>query len=874
MARPAFRLVEQLFHQAAARDPADRPAFLDAACAGDGALRAAVEELLKYDDAAQSTGSFLVNPLAGAAAVSTTDPTTHADGGPVVAAAAELPAIPGYDLLEELGRGGMGVVYKARQTSLNRLVAVKMLLPDWVVSPAQLARFRTEAETLARLHHPNVVPIYDVGEVEGRPYFTMAYVGGPNLGRFLDGRPQDPAASARLVEVLARAVSAVHQCGIIHRDLKPGNVLLAPRDAEPAAGRRPCLDEYDPRITDFGLAKDLAGGARLTVSGTAVGTPCYMAPEQARGDSRQVGPAADIYSLGSILYEMLTGHPPFAGTTPLQTLAQLMHDDPLPPSRLRPGLPRDLATICLKCLEKSPRRRYASALALAEDLRRFVAGEPVRARPVGAFGRAARWCRRQPLAASFLGLSVGLALAFAVTVLVYDIRLSDALAQVEAQNEDRRRQLVHLNVTIGIHESERGDHFTAILRFAEALNLDRGDAGREGAHRERIATALRQCPRLVGLLAPDKPLVCAQLDEAGGEVAVANDDQTLAVWDAATFKPAGTPLHVDSAAVGGAVSPESQLLACLGAKGTVTVSDLKAATSRRLAEGGGPVRRVVFLDKGRSLLTVHADSSIRVHNLTAAGLGVVAHACGGPCAPPAVSEGERWLFTSGTDRIGHLWDAAQGKETASFPIRNVVTLAAVSKDGRRVAVVSPDNVLRAWDVAAARFLDGAVNLPKAVRHMAFSSDGKSVVTAGNETEAQVWDVRTGALRATSPAHEGPIRLARFSPDGRLVVTADDVSGARVWNAATGEAVTPPLRHGLPLAAVAFSAGGKRLTTAGAGGTVCVWELSGGMEAPGPAEELAELARLLAGARIGEDQAEVRLDAARLKAAWERMRSAR
>jgi WD40 repeat protein len=177
-------------------------------------------------------------------------------------------------------------------------------------------------------------------------------------------------------------------------------------------------------------------------------------------------------------------------------------------------------------------------------------------------------------------------------------------------------------------------------------------------------------------------------------------------------------------------------------------------------------------------------------------------------------------------------------------------------------------------VAAARPLDAKVSLPKAVRHVAFSPDGNSVVTAGNETEAQVWDVRTGALRATSPAHEGPIRLARFSPDGRLVVTADEVSGARVWNAATGEAVTPPLRHGLPLAAAAFSADGKRLTTAGAGGTVCVWELSGGMEAPGSVEELAELARLLAGARIDEDQAEVRLDAARLKAAWEHLRSAR
>jgi hypothetical protein len=879
MARPAFRLVEQLFHQAAARDPAQRSAFLDEACAGDTELRAAVEELLKFDDAAKNTDSFLANPLVHAVEATASEQATQSQDLPESAAATAPPSIPGYEVLEEVGRGGMGVVYKANQTSLNRLVALKMLLPAWLVSPTQLARFRTEAETLARLHHPNVVPIYDVGEAEGRPYFTMAYVGGPNLGKFLDCRPQDPAASARLVEVLARAVHAVHQCGIIHRDLKPANVLLALPDGQVADGYRPSLEDYDPRITDFGLAKDLAAGAGLTLSGTVMGTPCYMAPEQARGHGRPIGPAADVYSLGSILYEMLTGRPPFAVTTPAQIIAQLLHEDPLPPSRLRPGLPRDLVTICLKCLEKSPRQRYPSALALAEDLRRFLDGKPVQARPVGAFGRAARWCRRQPLAASFLGLSVGLALALLVTALVYDVKLSNALAevetqkaQVESQNEDRRKQLVHLNVVIGIREWQRGERFAAILRFVEALDRDQGDADRETPHRTRIAEALKECPRLVGLLAPDKPLVCAHLDGAGGQVVEVHEGGNLEVWDVGAGKPVGTSVRHESAAAGGAVSPDGQRLAGIAKNGTVTICDLRTATSRRLPIGG-PVRSVAFLNSERSLLTVHADSGIRLYDLTAADPAILLEVPAGPSAPPAISEDGRWLFTADAKHVGRLWDAAEGRVTASFPMGKAVTLAAVSKDGRRVAVVSPKNVLRFWDVATASLLGEPITLSKAIHQMVFSPDGKRLLTAGSEREALVWDVRECALQCTSPPHEDPIRLARFSPDGRLVVTADKVSGARVWEAATGNPVTPPLRHGLPLAAVAFSADSQRFTTAGAGGTVCVWDLFGGTPAPDSIDKLAELARLLAGARIDEDQTQVRLDAARLKAAWERVRPA-
>jgi serine/threonine-protein kinase len=333
--------------------------------------------------------------------------------GPVKAVPPQAaPAVPGYELLGEVGRGGMGVVYKARQRGLHRLVAVKMLRAGVEAGPDELARFRTEAEAVARLQHPNIVQIYEVGEVDGRPFLSLEFVDGHSLNSYLAGTPQPPAAAAALVEVLARAMAVAHQHGIVHRDLKPSNILLATaRGMSPAhagAGQRGALASLVPKIADFGLAKLLPGRVRAaapdvqTQSGVILGTPSYMAPEQARGRSKEVGPSADLYALGAIFYECLTGRPPFAAESSWETLRQVIHDEPVPPSSLQPKLPRDVETICLKCLQKDPRRRYDSAEALADDLRRFVAGRPIRARAVGAAGRLRRWVRREPAVAGLL----------------------------------------------------------------------------------------------------------------------------------------------------------------------------------------------------------------------------------------------------------------------------------------------------------------------------------------------------------------------------------------------------------------------------------------------------------------------------------------
>jgi tetratricopeptide (TPR) repeat protein len=356
-------------------------------------------------------------------------PPTEDDGATVGPAGEAAPAapvsVPGYEILGELGRGGMGVVYKARHLALDRVMALKMILAGGHAGAAELARFQTEAHAIARLAHPGIVAVYEVGEHEGRPFLSLEYCGGGSLEKRLNGTPLPPREAAALLAKLAEAMHTAHQAGVVHRDLKPANVLLSaacglagqlePGPAKPQAAE-PALVGAVPKITDFGLAKRL-DEASQTISGAVMGTPSYMAPEQAQGD-RAVGPPCDVYALGAILYECLTGRPPFRAATAFDTIVQVIHDEPVPPGRLNAQVPRDLETICLKCLQKDPARRYPGAADLADDLRRFLVGEPIRARPVGALERGLKWMRRRPAlaalgAVSILGVLAVLAVGFA-----------------------------------------------------------------------------------------------------------------------------------------------------------------------------------------------------------------------------------------------------------------------------------------------------------------------------------------------------------------------------------------------------------------------------------------------------------------------------
>jgi serine/threonine-protein kinase len=398
-----------------------------------GELRSFFADLAHFDQLAGSLPPAPYGPLRPAAAVA--PDATLPGNGTLLSSRGLLKSAQifgDFEVLGELGRGGMGVVYKARQRSLNRMVALKMILTGEHSGPRERARFRAEAEAVARLQHPNIVQIYEVGELQDRPYFALEYVDGGSLSQRIGGKPQATRQAAALTETLARAMHYAHQQGIVHRDLKPGNVLLTARGM--------------PKITDFGLAKRLETTDGDTKTGAVLGTPGYIAPEQAAG-RKDIGPAVDIYALGAILYEQLTGRPPFRGETPLDTMLQVMSQEPTPPTQLCPRVPRDLETICQKCLQKDPAKRYPSANALADDLRRFLTGESIQARPVSTAERLWRWCKRRPLVAGLLA-SLAVLLVCGVAGITWQWRRAEHQRAVAVTNADetdkQRREAVEL----------------------------------------------------------------------------------------------------------------------------------------------------------------------------------------------------------------------------------------------------------------------------------------------------------------------------------------------------------------------------------------------------------------------------------------------
>jgi putative methionine-R-sulfoxide reductase with GAF domain len=386
--------------------------------------------------------------------------------------AVKFARVPNYEIVQELGRGGMGVVYKARHLNLNRMVALKMILAGAHAGPNELARFRTEAEAVAHLQHPNIVQVYEYGAHEDRPYMALELVEG-SLTKSLAGTPLPARQAAQWSETLARAVHYAHQRGVVHRDLKPANVLLS-RDGV-------------LKITDFGMAKMASGQTTgQTQTGAVLGSPCYMAPEQAEGKTRQIGPATDVYGLGAILYELLTGRPPFQAPTLHDTLNMVRLREPTPPSRLQAKLPRDLETICLRCLQKEPDKRYPSAEALADDLRAFLAGEPIRSRPAGPWERMMRWARRRPAEAVVLGAGAMACLGLIAGILwssvlaaaaiaglsllvgswLYSARLKRALGEVTRQQVLAERSVERLHLLLELtHRLIRTTQQDELLRL-------------------------------------------------------------------------------------------------------------------------------------------------------------------------------------------------------------------------------------------------------------------------------------------------------------------------------------------------------------------------------------------------------------------------
>jgi WD40 repeat protein/predicted Ser/Thr protein kinase len=722
-------------------------------------------------------------------------------------------AVPGYEILGELGRGGMGVVYKARQVSLDRVVALKMILAGAHASTQQRERFRGEAEAAARLQHPNIVQVYEIGEYERCPYFSLEYVEGRSLNDVLRESLLPPLQAAALVEQLAHAVHYAHQRGIIHRDLKPSNILLT--------------QDGTPKITDFGLAKRLEGGSEQTRTGDILGTPCYMAPEQAAGRTKEIRPSADIYSLGVILYEILTGQPPFEGSSAFDTVYMVITEEPVRPSQRNPRVPPDLETICLKCLEKDPVKRYASALALAEDLRRFQRGEPIAARPIGWLERGVKWVKRRPAVAALLALLFVSFLALLIGGWVSAINFHKSNLALKALEKEKHAAFVRLNVANGTRYLQEGDLFASLIWFTRALKLEEDEARIE-AHRRRIAAVMRECPRLSQLWVHEDSVRDVTFSPDGRWVLTASSDRTARILDGfsggARFD---LPLQHDALIFCASFRADGGRVVTASADATARIWD--AVTGRRIVtlEGhAGPVRTARFSPDGGQVVTGSDDMTARLWDASTGKLlhaplrheGAVIHVCFHP-------DGKH-VLTASADGSARIWQIGTdtAKEVARMRHEAALTHACFDRAGKLVATASQDGTARTWDAANGRPITPPLRHYGPVQHVAFRPDGRRLATAGADLQVWVWDAQTGLAVLPPLRHDSAVCCVAFSSDGTRLLTASDDNTARVWDSTNGRPLTPPLQHNGTVWRACFSPDGRRLATAAKDTTARVYDL--------------------------------------------------
>jgi WD40 repeat protein/serine/threonine protein kinase len=762
---------------------------------------------------------------------------------------AELPAPPGYRVVRQVGRGGMGVVYEAVQLALKRTVALKFLPPDHTDRPDRLARFRVEGESAARLQHPGIVQVFETGLDGEQPFLAMEYVPGGSLADALNGTPVAPRQAAAWVEAIARAMAYAHSRGVVHRDLKPSNILLqgsgarGPGSAKTeVAGSSQAAEasgptaagEAIPKVTDFGLAKLLDTESGQTRSGAVMGTPSYMAPEQAAGNTRAVGPAADIWALGTVLYELLTGRPPFRGERPVATIQLVLTAEPVQPSELVPGLLLDLETVCLKCLRKEPERRYRTADELADDLRRVLDGRPVLARPVGPGERLVRWAARNPV------LAGAVAAAFAVLVIGASVstyfavreseqaaaagRAADKERYARGEAEKRAKEAGEARDVAAQKEKEAVRAKDDLARKAAELEVQ--------VYKSRVALAfqewqqvdarssqalLRDCPpalrgwewnyvnRLSHLHEREFPpfknsLAAIAVRPDGGAFALADVQGGVIVYDPvraralAEFPPPKSFIPMIEHTRSVAYSPDGGLLASVLEPDTVVLRD-----------GRDPSREVARLKDPKEQLERFAAVAFSPDGKTLATVG-----------------GQEGIVESYTLKLWSVTGRTMLKKLTGHT--NSVRGVAFDPTGRLAATSGNDGRVIVWDLARGEKLRELTSSPGPVWVVAFAPDGRTLAAGCNDGAIRVWDAADGKPRHKLEGHAGPVRSIAFSDDdnGRLASASDD-SNVKMWDPVAGRELFTLRGHQRAVNGIAFAPGGRTLLSAGKGKGVRVWD---------------------------------------------------
>ncbi|MCI0682955.1 MAG: protein kinase [Gemmataceae bacterium] len=693
-----------------------------------------------------------------------------------------LPEIPGYDILDEIGRGGMGVIYKARRRLDDCLVALKMISSGEFASHDELARFRTEAQAIVQLQHPHIVQVYEVGAHRGLPWFALEYMDRGSLAGRIAGNPLPPREAAQLVEVLARAMQAAHERGIIHRDLKPANVLLATPTAMPANGNGPVTIETTgllgvPKISDFGLAKRLDGDGGQTTSGAILGTPNYMAPEQAAGKTKHVGPAADIYSLGAILYEALTGQPPHKGATLLETLELVRIHEPTAPDALRPGLPGQLVAICLKALAKEPHRRYPTAAAMADDLRLFLGHGRVKARREVMIERGWRWCRRNPLLA---GLSGGVAILLLVALavlgiaaLVRDERDKAIEAQKRAEDADQKTRAALSRLNSAQAEIEMRSH------LAKA-----GFYRRSGQVGQRFKTLAELKAAMA--LRPSAELRDEMRNEALAAL-VLPDVEVAREWQ---------------------VSPEA-------ASGALVFTRDYKKFARLFRSGEVHVGRITDAGGEEVLLRLPAFSEP-------------------PYIGPYWSPDGRYLLIARRKKAGvkdavRLWRvdgpepviclAPEDEDTSIYE-----DALGFSSDSQRVALGQPDGTVRIFDVATGKRLK-TLKLAGPPWHLRYHPlDNRLAAAVGKQ--ALILDPE-GATPPLLLAQQSPIWSLDWHPDGKRLAVAGHDMKIHIWDTEAAKEIMALSGHREAGIVLQFNPDGDRMISTDYSGQMRLWDMASG-----------------------------------------------